>query len=98
MASPQYGMRDPFAEINDRLRKLGLQPITMGGPPAVPDVAAMYQRPLSTPSPVETQQALAKKAGPMYNQLTPEAEEGVLKRLAVGYCLALNGLERLLTL
>ena len=85
-----YGMRDPFAEINDRLRKLGLQPITMGGPPAVPDVAAMYQRPISTPSPVETQQALAKKAGPMYNQLTPEAEEGVLEKIGGGL---LSGVE-----
>ena len=93
MPSPYYGMRDPFADINARLRKLGLQPITMGGAPAKPDIAAMYQRPISTPSPMEEQQALAqqaKKAGPMYNQLTPEAEEGVMEKIGGGL---LSGLE-----
>ena len=90
MASPYYGMRDPFADINARLRKLGLQPITMGGAPAKPDIAAMYQRPISTPSALETQQALAKKAGPMYNQLTPEAESGVMEKIGGGL---LSGLE-----
>ena len=93
MPSPYYGMRDPFADINARLRKLGLQPITMGGAPAKPDIAAMHQRPLSTPSPMEEQQALAqqaKKSGPMYNQLTPEAEEGVMEKIGGGL---LSGVE-----
>ncbi len=79
-----YGMRDPFAEINARLRKLGLQPISMGGAPTVPDYAAILQRPLGMPSPMEEQQAVAQQAqqaGPMYNQLTPEAEAGVIEKI-----------------
>ena len=86
----QFGIRDPFAEINARLQKLGLKPISMGGAPTVPDFAAMYQRPISTPSALETQQAIAKKAGPMYNQLTPEAESGVMEKIGGGL---LSGLE-----
>ena len=88
-----YGMRDPLADLNARLRKLGLQPISMGGAPRRPDIAAMYQRPISKASPVETQQALveqAKSSGPMYNQLTPEAEEGVLEKIGGGL---LSGVE-----
>ena len=86
-------MRDPLADLNARLRKLGLQPISMGGAPRRPDIAAMYQRPISKASPVETQQALveqAKSSGPMYNQLTPEAEEGVLEKIGGGL---LSGLQ-----
>ena len=85
-----YGMRDPLADLNARLRKLGLQPISLGGARRRPDVASMYQRPIRTPSPVETQQALAEKAGPMYNQLTPEAEAGVLEKIGGGL---LSGVE-----
>jgi hypothetical protein len=83
-------MQDPLAELNARLRKLGLQPISLGGAPARPDIAAMYQRPISKASPVETQQAIAKQAGPMYNQLTPEAEAGVMEKIGGGM---LSGLE-----
>jgi len=75
-----YGMRDPLADLNARLRKLGLEPISLGGAPAVPDFASILQQPLSMPSPMETQQAIT--SGPMYNQLTPEAEAGVLEKVA----------------
>ena len=88
-----YGMRDPLADLNARLRRLGLEPISLGGAPARPDIAALYQRPIRTPSPMEEQQALAQKAkvsGPMYNQLTPEAEEGVMEKIGGGL---LSGVE-----
>ena len=88
----QFGIRDPFAEINARLQKLGLKPISMGGAPTVPDFASILQQPLSVPSSMEEQQALAKQAkisGPMHNQLTPEAEAGVLEKLGNN---ALSGL------
>lgn len=88
-----YGMRDPLADLNARLRKLGLEPISMGGAPRRPDISALYKRPLRTPSPMEAQQAIAEQAkasGPMYNQLTPEAEEGVMEKIGGGL---LSGLE-----
>tara|TARA_R110000824_G_scaffold98283_2_gene234485 strand:+ start:515 stop:6394 length:5880 start_codon:yes stop_codon:yes gene_type:complete len=65
----------------------------MGDYAPVPDVAAMYQRPLSTPSPMEEQQALAKQteiSGPMNNQLTIDGEAGVLEKLGGA---AMSGLE-----
>ena len=89
----QYGMRDPFAEINARLRRLGLQPITMGGAPTVPDIAGILQRPLSTPSSMEEQQSLDQQteiSGPMNNQLTIDGEAGVLEKLGGA---AMSGLE-----